>query len=87
MVRELPTGDGFADIVFLPKKGMTAAETPAIVVELKWNKSAESAIDQIKAKKYPDSLVGFGNEIILCGITYDKGRESDKNHSCVIEKL
>ena len=87
LIREMPSGDGFADIVFLPKRGIAAAETPAIVVELKWNKSAESGIDQIKAKKYPESLKGFSNEIILCGITYDKSRDSNKNHSCVIEKV
>ena len=87
LIRELPSGDGFADIVFLPKKGIAAAETPAIVVELKWNKSAESAIEQIKAKKYPESLEGFSNEIILCGITYDKSPDSNKHHTCAIEKI
>ena len=87
LIREFPSGEGFADIVFLPKKGIAPAETPAIVVELKWMKSAESALDQIKAKKYPEGLEGFSNEIILCGISYDKDGDTGKHHTCVIEKI
>lgn len=47
--RELAGGKGFADLVFIPKKQF--AEKPALVVELKWDKSAESAIKQMKEKK------------------------------------
>ena len=49
LIREMPMGKGFADIVFLPRK---ASEKPALIVELKWNKSAEGAISQIKKREY-----------------------------------
>ena len=53
-VRELPTGRGFADFVFIPKPEYKS-DYPALVVELKWNNSAVSALQQIKDRKYPDS--------------------------------
>jgi hypothetical protein len=79
-IEELPTGFGYADVVYLPKKNSTM---PVMVVELKWNKTAEGAIAQIKEKNYPQALEGFGSEILLVGINYD---EKSKKHSCVIEK-
>ena len=66
---ELPTGKGFADMVFIP---LPNSSRPAIVVELKYNKTADSAIDQIKRKDYPQSLKGFSKRIVLCGINYNK---------------
>ncbi len=66
---ELPTGKGFADMVFIP---LPKSTRPAIVVELKYDKTADSAIDQIKRKEYPKSLVGFSKKIVLCGINYNK---------------
>ena len=57
---------------------------PALVVELKWNRSAGGAIDQIKEKNYPAVLNTYGGEVILAGINYD---ENTKKHSCVIEKI
>ena len=82
-IREFPSGRGFADFVYIPR--MECAEGyPALVVELKWNKDAESAIDQIKAKKYPDSIKDYTDNILLVGISYDK--KSGK-HECKIEKL
>ena len=44
--RELPTGKGLADMVFLPRRQFP--DKPALVVELKWNHSAEGALAQIK---------------------------------------
>ena len=46
MIRELPTGKGFADICLIPRKKY--AQKPAVIIELKWDKSAEGAIAQIK---------------------------------------
>lgn len=40
--RELPTGKGFADMVYIPRK--RHGSRPALVVELKWDKSAKGAI-------------------------------------------
>ncbi|MCI8565398.1 MAG: AAA family ATPase [Lachnospiraceae bacterium] len=79
-IRELPSGEGFADIVFFPKRH---SAKPAIVVELKWNKSAEGAIAQIKEKRYGTVLEEYGGEILLVGINYNKTK---KLHSCKIEK-
>jgi len=79
--RELPAGKGFADIVLLPR---TNKNKPAAILELKWDKDADSAIKQIKEKKYVKVLEDYSGEIILCGINYD--RES-KKHSCKIERV
>lgn len=78
--RELPSGKGFADLTFIPRKGIDA---PAMVIELKYNNSADNAIEQIKAKNYTEKLSAFSGEILLVGISYD----DSKGHSCVIEKI
>ena len=80
-VEELPTGHGIADVVFLPKRDTAL---PAMIVELKWNKTAEGAIRQIKEKAYPELLKNYAGEILLVGINYD---EDTKEHSCKIEKI
>lgn len=80
LFRELPAGDGFADMVFIPKR---PGKKPAIVVELKWGKSAEGAIQQIKDKKYIEALNGFNGDILLVGVNYDK---ASREHICCIEK-
>ncbi|MCD8325060.1 MAG: ATP-binding protein [Clostridiales bacterium] len=82
--RELPTGKGFADYAFIPRKG---SDKPAMVIELKYNKSADSAIRQIKEKRYDGKLKGLGGELLLVGINYDKDAKGAdaKKHTCVIE--
>ena len=79
-LEELPTGEGYADIVYLAKPGKGV---PSLLVELKWNKSAEGAIHQIKEKHYPAALEGYGGELLLVGINYDK---KSKEYKCRIEK-
>ena len=81
-VRELPTGRGFADFVYIPKPEYRE-DYPALVVELKWNKNAKTALQQIKDRKYPDSILDYTGNILLVGINYDK---SSKEHQCIIEK-
>ena len=83
---ELPSGDGYADVVFLPKQ---ASGMPTLVVELKWNKSAQGAIDQIKRKRYSVALKGYGDgEILLVGINYDRNVvDGSRHHTCVIERV
>ena len=78
--RELPTGKGFADIVFIPRKNI---DLPAMVVELKRNQSTGTAIEQIRQKKYTDKISQYTGEILLVGINYD----DDKGHTCRIEKF
>lgn len=82
-VRELPTGRGFADFVYIPKL-MYREDYPALVVELKWNKSAATALQQIKDKRYAESLQDYAGEILLVGINYDK---KTKEHTCSIENV
>ena len=81
-VRELPTGKGFADFVFIPKPEHSL-NYPAMVVELKWDKKVETAIKQIKDKNYSDTVKQYNGDILLVGISYDK---KTKKHECVIEK-
>lgn len=78
--RELPAGKGYADLVFKPRRNNV---NPAMIVELKYNKSAESAIQQIKDKNYPDCLKDYSGEVLLVGISYD----DNKRHCCRIEKI
>lgn len=81
IVRELPTGKGYEDVVFLPRKN---SDKPAMVVELKWNKSAEGAIAQIIEKKYVQVLEDYQGKILLVGINYD---EKKKEYQCKIEEV
>ena len=81
-VRELPTGKGFADFIFIPKPEYRA-EYPALVVELKWNQNVNTAIQQIHDKNYPDSIEAYTADILIVGISYDK---KSKKHLCKIEE-
>lgn len=80
-IHEFPSGKGYADVVFLPKRN---SKLPILVVELKWNKSAEGAIRQIYNNNYADLLEGYGSRILLVGINYN---ERTKKHSCKIEQF
>lgn len=78
--KELTSGKGFADVVFVPfKPGL-----PALVIELKHNRTAETALNQIREKKYFDSLADYKGELLFVGISYD---EKEKTHECRIEKF
>ena len=80
-VRELPTGRGFVDFVFIPKPEYKN-DYPALVIELKWNQNAQTALQQIKEKNYPESILNYMGNILLVGINYDK---VSKEHTCRIE--
>lgn len=82
---ELPSGEGYADVVYLPKRH---SGYPALLIELKWNKTAQGAIDQIQKKKYPDALKGYGGEVLLVGVNYDKDApDGQRKHTCEIRTL
>ncbi len=83
IIRELPAGKGYADIVFLP---LPHTEKPAMVMELKYDRSARTAIRQIKDRQYTQAFQHYAGAILLVGISYDKDR-TDKPHSCVIERV
>ena len=76
--RELASGKGFADLVLIPRKNV---DSPAIILELKYNKDADSAIDQILRKQYPAKVAQYADNLLLVGINYDK---ETKTHSCVM---
>ena len=80
--RELPAGKGFADIIYFPKP-QYMNKYPTLVIELKWNHSTKTAIDQIKEKQYPESIKDYTGNILLIGINYDK---KNKKHTCQIEE-
>jgi hypothetical protein len=82
IIRELPSGKGYADVAYIPRKRY--ADKPAVVVELKYDKAAEGAIAQIKAKNYPAALSEYHGNLLLCGINYDK---ESKSHQCRIERM
>ncbi len=80
IVREMPAGKGFADLVFLP---LPKVDKPALVIELKNKQAVDTAIDQIKKKNYPDRIKDHIGNVVLVGITYS----DDKHHECVIEQI
>ena len=85
IIQELPSGKGFADIVFIPKHNVDTEKYPPMVVELKWDDTAKTAIKQIKDRNYPDKLKSF-EKILLVGISYEKDIEKNKKHRCIIEE-
>ncbi|MDR1539477.1 MAG: ATP-binding protein [Clostridiales bacterium] len=82
LFRELASGKGYIDLLFLPRPHYF--EKPAILVELKWDKTAKSAIDQVKEKNYPQKILQYTGNIILVGLTYEK---VSKSRTCVIEQF
>lgn len=80
-IEELPSGRGIADVVYLPNQG---ERLPALLIELKWSRPADEAIQQIRDKAYSTVLEGYTGMIVCVGITYD---EKTKVHSCRIETV
>ncbi len=82
-IEEMPSGKGIADVVFIPKK-MSLSNLPAMIIELKWNRTSGGAISQMKEKGYLEVLKDYGGEILLVGINYD---EKTRVHTCEIERV
>ena len=80
-VEELPSGKGLADVVYIPK---IDTALPALVVELKWDETANAAINQIKKNNYPAILANHCGEIVLAGINYNS---KTNEHTCKIERI
>jgi hypothetical protein len=89
MIPELDSGKGYADIAFIPAPKY--ADKPALIIELKYEKDVDSAVTQIKQKKYPERLEHYKGNILLVGINYEKSAGSDsidfKHHTCKIERV
>ena len=77
--REYATGKGFADLVLIPRKNV---DSPAIVIELKYDKAVGTAIEQIKQKQYPSKVAQYADNLLLVGITYER---ETKRHRCGID--
>lgn len=86
MIRELPAGKGFADYVFIPRPD---SDKPAMVIELKYDKDADTAIRQIHDNRYAGALKDYSGSLLLVGINYDKDAKGAKRkkHSCVVERM
>lgn len=82
IIRELPSGKGFADIALIPRAD--SGNKPAMIIELKWNMDADTAIKQIKEKRYAGMLKGYGKDVLLVGVNYNK---TSKKHECIIESV
>ena len=82
VIRELPSGKGYADIAMIPRSD--TRDMPPILVELKYNKDADSAIKQIHERRYTGALKAVDDEIIVVGVNYDP---KTKVHECVIERV
>lgn len=80
--RELPSGKGFADMVFVPRRN---TDKPAMIVELKYDKTADTAIGQIKDNRYTGKLSDYKGNLLLVGINYNKNGRN-KKHECIIER-
>ena len=78
----MPAGKGFADLVFIPRTNHL--DKPALIIELKWDKTAIGAIKQIEDRQYPAVIHDFKNNALLVGINYEKG---SKRHVCEIKRL
>lgn len=80
VVKELPAGKGFADLALIPfEPGL-----PAVIMELKVDKTPAAAIRQIKERHYADALGSFRGEVLLVGVSYDK---ETKEHRCAMERM
>ena len=84
MLEELPAGSGYADVVYLPKK---SSPLPVLIVELKWEQSADSALEQIRDRRYQEAVKDYGSDILLVGISYDRNAPAgEREHHCRIER-
>ena len=85
--REFHEGKGFADIVYLPRPGTLKTLSP-IIIELKWDKTVDTALEQIKERRYDGLAHGYPSALLV-GISYEKDSEKEgyKNHTCVIERV
>lgn len=84
LIWEFPTGKGYADILLMPVRA--GGRNKPIVVELKWEKPADAAIQQIESRNYAGRLINYA-EILLVGITYNSDVDDPnyKKHTCMIK--
>ena len=88
-IQELDSGKGYVDLAYLPAP--KAIDKPALLIELKYDKSLETAADQIRKRNYPQKLEHYRDNLLLISINYEKDADSRdvlyKHHSCKIEQF
>ena len=87
--QENRSGTGYVDYIFYPYR----KEDDGIIIELKVDDTADSAIQQILDRKYAQNFDGkLGEErrctgrILAVGIAYDK-KDGQKRHTCKVKVL
>lgn len=80
IVREMPTGIGFADFIFFP----IDKSKPAFILELKKDSTPDKALQQIKEKRYALALKDYMGSKFAVGISYDSRL---KQHLVEIEDI
>lgn len=80
---EIASGRGYCDILFLPRR---TSSKPALLIELKKDKSTNKAIQQIKEKQYTEIMRQFDydGKLLLIGINYST---KTGRHTCRIEEF
>ena len=77
-IKEVSAGKGIADVLYVPI--YADDEHPAVIIELKHEKSTSKALEQIKNKEYFRPFDDYKGKILLVAINYN----DDKTHSCEI---
>ncbi len=86
LIQELDTGKGYADLVYIPSPKY--ADKPVILIELKYEKDAQTAVDQIRQQNYPANLEHYKGNIIIVGISYNREiSNTATNLSTIVVKL
>ena len=80
IISELPAGKGYADVVFIPY----VPNVPAMIVELKRNKTTGAALEQIENKQYFNVMDKYQGDLLLVAINYD---EKTNEHTCEIKRF
>lgn len=85
---ELDSGKGYVDIVYIPSPEYS--DKPVLLIELKYEKNTDTALEQIRRQNYPDRLRHYKGNILLVAINYDKevpyNKTGFKHHRCKIER-
>ena len=79
IIPECPAGKGYADVIMIP----AVPGKPALVIELKRDKTAEEAMEQIKSRSYPSALEKYRGNTILVAVNYDS---KTKIHTALLER-
>ena len=79
VIPECPAGKGYADVIMIP----AVPGKPALVIELKRDKTAEEAMEQIKSRSYPSALEKYRGNTVLVAVNYDS---KTKIHTALLER-